>query len=192
MRRSDALPNGRGSWHLSIILCSQHSCDMILRPPPSARPWGVLPVRLHYVNITYHTLPHNQCSSLNRIVLSLQPSLNLTALFTHVMLYVHWSSLLLTWPFELKPLLWLCFFCHLPPNLLNPPRSPILMRRKREATHIEGWCWQRFLSFLVGNLHSHSLLVKPTPLHHLALVQLNPYLFLFRVSWMYLEDKRPV
>lgn len=50
----------------------------------------------------------------------------------------------------------LCFvFCHLPPNLLNPPRSPILMRRKTETTRIEGRRWQPFLSRgVVGNLHS--------------------------------------
>lgn len=43
-------------------------------------------------------------------------------------------------------ILFVLFFCHLPPNLLNPPRSPILMRRKTETTRIEGRRRQPFLS----------------------------------------------
>lgn len=52
---------------------------------------------------------------------------------------------LLAFTFSFHPFCVL-FFCHLPPNLLNPPRSPILMRRKTETTRIEGRRWQPFLS----------------------------------------------
>lgn len=39
-----------------------------------------------------------------------------------------------------KPLKFLVWrVCHLPPNLLNPPRSPILTEKEREARRIEGW-----------------------------------------------------
>lgn len=73
------------------------------------------------------------------------------------------------------------FFCssvfsHLPPNLLNPPRSPILMKRRRKTTRIEGLVLTAIsLNRLCGNLHSDCLSIKPTPLH-LALVLLNPSL----------------
>lgn len=68
--------------------------------------------------------------------------------FNLLMLWFNWSLFYLRL-FKLKPF---CsrVFCHLPPNLLNPPRSPILMRRKREMTRIEGWCSQRFLSMGCG------------------------------------------
>lgn len=80
--------------------------------------------------------------------------LNFTNFILSVMIYPYINFLLQTpQTFLLK-----CF-CHLPPNLLNPPRSPILMKRKRKTAHIEERCWQRFLS--MG--HSHSLYIKPTP-----------------------------
>lgn len=71
----------------------------------------------------------------------------------------NWTNLLLK-----------CFFFHLPPNLLNPPRSPILMKRKRKTAHIEGWCGQRFLSMGCGQLsfsqslhHTHPSSIGTSP-----------------------------
>lgn len=40
--------------------------------------------------------------------------------------------------------------CHLPPNLLNPPRSPVLMEREREARRIEGGWGRGPVSLDVG------------------------------------------
>lgn len=71
--------------------------------------------------------------------------------------FINWITSHFSSPFfKLKPLntnpFAQVFYFHLPPNLLNPPRSPILMRRrrKRETTSIEGWSWQRFLSLGCG------------------------------------------
>lgn len=64
---------------------------------------------------------------------------------THIYNVIHTCPPPPSFNFDSSHFILLCF-CHLPPNLLNPPRSPILMRRRRETTRIEGWCWQRFLS----------------------------------------------